>query len=69
VLRVDGMTCKACPITVRKALEDVNGIQSVEATYEPPEAIVRFDPSITTVEALTQATEEVGYPSRHNTSS
>lgn len=69
VLQVDGMTCQACPITVRKALEDVEGVYSAEATYEPPQAIVRFDPARTSVEALTRATKEVGFPSKRKTSS
>lgn len=69
VLEVEGMTCKTCPITVRKALENVEGVYSVEATYEPPEAVVRFDPAITSVEALARATKEVGYPSKRKTAS
>jgi mercuric ion transport protein len=36
VLTVDDMTCSACPVTVRNALEDVEGVYSVDATYEPP---------------------------------
>jgi mercuric ion transport protein len=62
VLNVDGMTCAACPETVRTSLEDVDGVYSVEATYEPPEAVVRFDPEKVSVEDLTRATENAGYP-------
>lgn len=63
VLDVEGMTCAACPATVKTALEDVDGVYRVEATYEPPEAVVRFDPETTSIEALTQATADVGFPS------
>lgn len=63
VLNVDGMTCAACPKTVRTSLEDVDGVYSVEATYEPPEAVVRFDPDKVSVEDLTRATKNAGYPS------
>jgi mercuric transport protein len=69
VLTVDGMTCSTCPITVRKALEGVEGVYSARATYEPPQAVVRFDPSKTSVEALTQATTNAGFPSKLKTSS
>ncbi|MFB6230220.1 MAG: mercuric transporter MerT family protein [Salinibacter sp.] len=69
VLRVDGMTCKTCPITVRKALEEVRGVYGAEATLEPPQAVVRFDPGKTSVEALTAATKTVGFPSQLNTDS
>ncbi|MGH6886148.1 MAG: mercury resistance system periplasmic binding protein MerP [Geminicoccales bacterium] len=63
VLSVPGMNCAACPITVRKALEKVAGVQNVKATLEPPEAIVTFDDAKTSVDQLTEATKDAGYPS------
>jgi mercuric ion binding protein len=63
VLSVPGMNCAACPITVRKALQKVGGVTAVKATLEPPQAIVTFDDARTTVEALTKATANAGYPS------
>jgi mercuric ion binding protein len=63
VLSVPGMNCAACPITVRKALEKVAGVQKVKATLEPPEAVVTFDDAKTGVDQLTQATRGAGYPS------
>lgn len=64
VLEVEGMTCQACPKTVSTALKDIEGVYSVDATYTPPEAVVRFDPNKTSVNDLTQATKNVGYPSK-----
>lgn len=64
VLKVEGMTCATCPITVRKALERVEGVFSAKATYEPPEAVVRFDPEKTSTRVLTEATKNVGFPSK-----
>jgi mercuric ion transport protein len=69
VLKVEGMTCAACPKTVRTSLEGVEGVYSVEATYEPPEAVVRFDPDKVTVEDLTKATAGAGFPSSSKSSS
>ena len=63
VLLVPSMNCAACPITVRKALEKVAGVQKVKATLEPPEAVVTFDDAITSVDKLTEATKGAGYPS------
>jgi len=63
VLSVPSMNCAACPITVRKALEKVAGVQRVKATLEPPEAVVTFDDAMTSVEKLTEATRGAGYPS------
>ena len=61
-LAVPGMTCAACPITVKKALTRVEGVTEVEVSYENREAIVTFDDSKTSVEALTGASENAGYP-------
>ena len=68
VLTVDGMTCKACPVTVRRALEGIDGVYSAEVTYEPPEAFVRLDSEEVAVEDLTSATERAGFPSRQQSS-
>ncbi len=62
-LDVPGMTCKFCPITIRKALEKVPGVIDVKAEYETKSATVAFDPSKTSVEKLTNATKNAGYPS------
>ena len=63
VLSVPSMSCEACPITVRKALEKVPGVGKVKTTYEPKEAVVTFDDAKTSVEALMEATKGAGYPS------
>lgn len=62
-LLVSGMTCAACPITVKKALGKVEGVGAIEVSYEKKEAVVTYDDTKTTVEALTKATEGAGYPS------
>lgn len=63
VLSVPSMNCEACPITVRKALEKVAGVEKVKATLEPPEAAVTFDDAKTSIEKLMEATKRAGYPS------
>lgn len=62
-LSVPGMTCAACPITVKKALSKVDGVQKVEVSFEKRDAVVTFDDAKTGVEALTRATANAGYPS------
>ena len=61
-LSVPGMTCAACPFTVKKALTKVDGVTKAEVSYADREAIVTFDDAKTSVEALTKATENAGYP-------
>lgn len=62
-LSVPGMTCATCPITVKKALTQVDGVIEAKVTYEPKEAVVIFDDAKTSVDALTEATKNAGYPS------
>jgi mercuric ion binding protein len=42
-LSVPGMTCAACPITVKKALSKVEGVSKTDVTFEKHEAVVTFD--------------------------
>lgn len=62
-LSVPGMTCAACPITVKKALSKVDGVSKTEVIFENREAVVTFDDTKTSAQALTKATEDAGYPS------
>ncbi|AYH43856.1 mercury resistance system periplasmic binding protein MerP [Azoarcus sp. DN11] len=62
-LSVPGMTCAACPITVKTALSKVDGVQKADVSYGKREAIVLFDDARTNVAALTRATANAGYPS------
>lgn len=62
-LSVPGMTCAACPITVKAALNKVDGVSQIDVSYPDREAMVTFDDAKTTVEALLQATANAGYPS------
>jgi mercuric ion binding protein len=62
-LSVPGMTCAACPITVRHALSKVAGVEKTDVRFGQREAIVTFDDGKTNVQALTKATADAGYPS------
>ncbi len=62
-LSVPGMYCELCPLTVKKALSKVPGVSSVKVSYDKKEAVVRFDDAKTSVDALTNATANAGYPS------
>lgn len=62
-LSVPGMTCAACPITVKKALGKVQGVVKTDVNLDKKEAQVTFDDAKTNVQALTEATKNAGYPS------
>ena len=62
-LNVPSMYCSACPLTVKKALQRVDGVEKVAVTFEPKEAVVTFDNAKTTVAKLRDATANAGFPS------
>ena len=62
-LSVPGMTCSACPITVKSALNKVPGVSQADVTFQKREAVVTFDDTKTSVQALAKATADAGYPS------
>lgn len=62
-LNVPSMNCATCPLTVKKSLDNVQGVHSVEVTYKPKVAKVTFDNEYTEIEALMAATKNAGYPS------
>lgn len=62
-LSVPGMNCATCPITVKKALSKVSGVNKVEVSLDRREAKITFDDLKTGIEALTRATRDAGFPS------
>lgn len=62
-LSVPTMDCPVCPITVKKALTRVQGVNKAEVDFDKRQAMVTFDDTKTSVGALTQATTNAGYPS------
>lgn len=62
-LDVTRMVCPLCPITVKKALMKVPGVESATVDFDSKTAVVSFDPDKTSIEALTKATASAGFPS------
>ena len=62
-LAVPSMDCPVCPITIKKALTKVPGVTDTKVDFDKREAVVTFDEAKATVQQLTQATGNAGYPS------
>lgn len=62
-LSVD-MWCASCSYIIKRTLAKVPGVLNVNVSYDDQVAIVRFDDDTTDVTALTQATADVGFPSK-----
>lgn len=63
VLRIEGMTCSSCATTVGTALKQLDGVLEAQVSYDPAQALVRYDAARVSVTALTAATARAGYPS------
>ena len=58
---VEGMTCGSCSVTVRAAVNHLDGIASVEVDVDGGAATVTFDGSRVTAEQIAQAITGTGY--------
>jgi mercuric ion binding protein len=59
---VENMTCALCPVTVKRAMADVDGVRSVEVNLEAKTATVIFDKGVTDAGAIAAASANAGYP-------
>ena len=64
ILVAPTMNCAVCPITVRKALEKVEGVEHVSTEFESRTITVMFDDAKTNISTLTKTTANSGYPSK-----
>ena len=63
-LAIDNMYCEACPYIVKQSLARVPGVETVAVSFEQKTATVTYDDEKTTLDALTSATTQAGYPSK-----
>lgn len=61
-LNIENMTCAMCTVTIKKALQKVEGVQEVTVDYDSKTAIIIFDNQKTDSAALIKATTDAGYP-------
>lgn len=62
-LSVPGMSCATCPITVKKALTKLGGVVDVKSNLDRRETSVVYDNTQVSLDALTRATKDAGFPS------
>lgn len=62
-LGVPGMTCSACPITVKKAISKVDGVKQAEVDFDKRQAVVTYDDAKVSTDQIMRATANAGYPS------
>ena len=67
VFSIEKMTCKMCNITIRKAMEKVDGVVKATVDYDAKTATVLFDPNKASIEAIALASTNIGYPAKVKT--
>ncbi|MGH2838493.1 MAG: heavy-metal-associated domain-containing protein [Thermoleophilaceae bacterium] len=60
-LKVDGMHCGSCALSVDDRLEEIAGVEKSATSFRRGQAKVHFDERRITVEALVEAVSELGY--------
>ncbi|MGI9953537.1 copper ion binding protein [Moorellaceae bacterium AZ2] len=60
-LKIQGMTCSHCQMSVEKALQGLAGVQRVKVDLEAKEAVVTYDPDRVTLQDLKEAVAQAGY--------
>jgi copper ion binding protein len=60
-IAVSGMNCMGCVQAVTRSIGKLEGIKSVEVTLDPGQAVVTYDASAVTVEALKERVVAAGY--------
>jgi heavy metal translocating P-type ATPase len=59
--RIGGLHCSLCTGTIEKALGRQNGVDKVAVSLTHEQALVEYDPTATTPEALLQTLRDIGY--------
>lgn len=63
-MQIENMTCAACPIAVRTAMERVPGVQDVTVDLEDRTAIIVYDDAQATADEIAEASRLAGFPAR-----
>lgn len=64
VFNVNGMTCNHCANSVKRVLNSLNGVASVEVDLDAKKVIVSCDETIVTDEDITSRITRLGYEVR-----
>jgi copper chaperone CopZ len=58
---IEGMTCDACQNHVDHAVNELDGIVSINTSYEKGNSVIEFDKTRTNQEEIKEAVESTGY--------
>jgi copper chaperone len=61
---IEGMTCGGCVANVERVLKAIDGVQRVNVSLDPGQAVVEFVPGRVDAANLRSAIEDAGYDVR-----
>jgi mercuric ion binding protein len=59
VMDIEGMTCKLCPLAIKKSLSEVDGVIKVKVFYKDRQAVLVIEETVHD-ETLIEAVEKAG---------
>lgn len=60
-LNVGGMTCEGCENAIKAGVESLDGIASVESSFEEGWTKVKYDRAVTSLDAIENTITDTGY--------
>ncbi len=60
-LKITGMTCASCAVTIEKALKDLDGVKAANVNFATEKAAVEYYSQQTSILDLRKAVEDAGY--------
>ena len=61
VLKIKGMSCQHCVVSISKALKDLKGVKDVKVSLEKGSAEVNYDDKLVTLSQMKDAAADAGY--------
>ena len=63
-IKVEGMTCGGCVASVKRALQQIEGVANVDVSLDQAQARVEYDPARVNEAQLRTAIEDAGFDAR-----
>ncbi|MEM4169887.1 MAG: cation transporter, partial [Thermoproteota archaeon] len=61
ILKVDGMECADCAVTIEKALTNTRGVLNASVNFVTGKAILEYDPKTVDIREILKVIENAGY--------
>ena len=61
-IKIEGMTCSGCKERIEKALQEIDGVESVDADYKKGKLRLEYNIVKTSLEEIESPLQDLGYP-------